>query len=154
AARDGARHEKTAQQRAASAERAPRGARAGGSVRGRAEVGTFPVTRALHAALGLLPAAHGGPHEAREQRVRRHRPALELRMELTADEVGVIVELDDLDQAVVGAHAAQAEARGLERLAIVVVDLEAVAMPLADEVAPVELRAAAARLQHAVVGAE
>src|SRR5690606_3057880 len=72
------------------------------------------------------------PDEAREQRVRRRRPALELRMELTPHEVGMIRQLDDLDQAVVGARSTQAQARGAQTFAVVVVELEAMPIPLAD----------------------
>src|SRR3954452_6653006 len=70
--------------------------------------------------------------EAGEERVRLERTALELRMELDADEPWMVRPLDDFRQAIVGAHAGEEQAASLECLAIVDVDLVAVAMALAD----------------------
>ena len=50
----------------------------------------------------------GGAHELDEQRVRRVRPALELGVELAADEVRVLGQLDHLDEPLVGRRAARA----------------------------------------------
>src|SRR5688572_26835758 len=64
--------------------------------------------------------------------MRRRRSALELGMELAADEVRVLLQLDHLDELLVGARAREHEARLLERLAVVVGELVAMAMALAD----------------------
>src|SRR5881397_486020 len=47
---------------------------------------------------GLLVVLQGGRHESGEQRMRTHRPGLELGMELAADVPGVIGQLDHLDE--------------------------------------------------------
>ena len=66
------------------------------------------------------------------------RPALELGMELAGDEPRVVGQLDDLDEAAVRRLAGQHHARGLERLAVAVVHLEAVAMALVDDLLAVD----------------
>src|SRR6185436_16312287 len=106
--------------------------RARRSVGRAAEVGTFAFPGALDGAFGLLPAAQRRIHEACEQGMRCHRPALELRMKLAADEVRMILELDHLHQAIVGAGPAEHEPRTLECLAVVVVHFEAMTVPLGD----------------------
>ena len=75
--------------------------------------------------------------EPAEQRMRPIRPALELGMELAGHEPRVVAQLDDLDQATVGRLAGQQHAAPLERVAVLVVDLEAVAMPLVDDLVAV-----------------
>src|SRR6185312_17522291 len=50
-----------------------------------------------------------GAHKPREQRMRAHRPRLELGMELAADVPGMVGQLDHLDERAVGR-----EARGTE----------------------------------------
>ena len=76
----------------------------------------------------------GGLDETVEERVRRGRTALELRVELRGDEVGVAGQLDDLDELAVRGEAARHEPRrldGLLRLARVC-ELIAVAVPFRD----------------------
>src|SRR5438876_569584 len=69
--------------------------------------------------------------EAREQRVRPGRPGLELRMELAADEPGVIGKLDHLHERAVGRQAGAAHPVLREHVAIGVRHFVAVAMALA-----------------------
>src|SRR5919198_2473694 len=45
-----------------------------------------------------LPSSQGSADEFPEQRMRPGRPGLELGVELSGDEVGVVGQLDDLDQ--------------------------------------------------------
>jgi hypothetical protein len=52
---------------------------------------------------------HGRAHEAREERVRQVRLALELGMELTPDEMRMPGQLYHLDQALIRRDAAQDE---------------------------------------------
>ena len=73
-----------------------------------------------------------------EQRVRPLRPGLELGVELAGHEPRVVLELDDLDEPAVGRLAAQQHARRLERLAVAVVHLEAVAVALVDDLLAVD----------------
>src|SRR5690348_4901771 len=86
--------------------------------------------------------------------MRRHRAALELGMELAADEIRVTLELHHLYQTLVGARAALDETRARQLLAVRIVELETVPMPLADLVRAVDLRSGAAALQHARIRAE
>src|SRR5580700_4890244 len=89
----------------------------------------------LLAWLGLDPAGlslERGTNEAREERVRRRRPALELRVKLTPDEKWVIAELDELDEAPVGRGAAENEPRCGELIAVVVGKLVSMAMTFRD----------------------
>ena len=88
----------------------------------------------------LAPVAHGERcgHEAIEQRVRPLGPRLELGMELAGHEPRMVPELDDLDQPAVGRLPGQDHAGRLERLAIAVVHLEAVAMALVDDLLAVD----------------
>src|SRR3712207_2458882 len=84
--------------------------------------------------------------EAGEERVRPRRARLELRVELAADEVRVRLELDHLDERAVRREAAQQHAAVRELVAILVGDLVAVAMALADVGGAIDLgRARAAR---------
>src|SRR5450432_2131631 len=86
--------------------------------------------------------------------MRAHRSALEFRVELTADEVAVLGQLDDLDQAIVWARSAEHETGARELLAVLVVELEAVPMALADLFLLVQVEGVAACLERARVGAE
>src|SRR6266581_4774102 len=78
-------------------------------------------------------AIERGADEAREQRMRAHRPRLQLRMELAADEPGMTGggQLDHLDQGAIGRQARAAHAVLREHVAIGVRDLVAMAVPLA-----------------------
>src|SRR5712691_92906 len=107
--------------------------------------------------LGLRPRAaprEGGAHEPGEQRMRTHRPGLELRMELAADEPGMIGQLDHLDQRAVRREPRAPHAELGEHVAIGVRDLVAVAVPLAHLRRPVDLRRARGGPQPAGIGPE
>src|SRR5262249_29823808 len=80
--------------------------------------------------------------------MRLPRPRAELGMELPGDEVGVLGDLDDLDQLFLGPDPGDTQARLLEAREIVVVHLVAVAMPLLDDPLPVQARGQAALAQH------
>src|SRR5204862_5743248 len=69
--------------------------------------------------------------KAGEQRMRAHRPRLELGMELTADEPGMVGQLDHLDQRTIGGKTRATHAILREHVAIGVRDLVAVAVALA-----------------------
>ena len=78
------------------------------------------VGRLLRADLLRAPlarAAQRGVDELPEQRRRPLGPGLELRVELGRDEERVVVDLDDLDQALVRRRAGDHQAGGLEPLA-------------------------------------
>ncbi len=70
--------------------------------------------------------------EPSKERVRAVRTRLELGVELAADEEGELGKLDHLDELAVRRDSRDREPRVGERLAIGVVDLEAVAVPLRD----------------------
>src|SRR6266699_2925288 len=78
-----------------------------------------------------LPVLEGGTHEAREQRVGTHRPRLELRVELAADEPRVIGQLVHFDQRAVGRESRAAHPKLGEHVAVRIGDLVAVAVTLA-----------------------
>ena len=83
------------------------------------------IRRASHSDAGL--------HEGREQRVGLQGLGLELGVELAAQEVGVVRQLDDLHEGAVRAHAGEGHALGLQGPAEVrLVELVAVAVALAD----------------------
>ena len=71
--------------------------------------------------------------ELAEERRRARRPRLELRVELARDEPRVVGQLDDLDQPPLLERARDDEARVDELLAVLVVDLVAVAVALVDD---------------------
>src|SRR5688572_18836382 len=75
-------------------------------------------------------------------------------MELPGDEEGVLGYLDDLHQLFLGPDARDAQAVLLERLQVVVVDLVAMTMALADDALAVEARGAAALAEEDRVQAE
>ena len=58
------------------------------------------------------------PDEAGEQRVRLERAALQLGMELDADEPGMVGPLDDLGQLAVGRHAGEDQPALFQRIAV------------------------------------
>src|SRR6185369_8818526 len=76
--------------------------------------------------------------EAGEERVRLERPALQLRMELDADEPRMVGALDDLGQLIVRGHSGEYQAGAFQCVLVMDVDLVAVAMPLADLVLAVD----------------
>src|ERR1043166_785828 len=67
-----------------------------------------------------------GADESGEQRMRAHGPRLELRMELAADEPGMLRELDHLDERAVGGEPGGAQPELRQDVAIRVRDLVAV----------------------------
>src|SRR5205814_10210104 len=78
-------------------------------------------------------------------RIPRARP--ELRVELAGHEIRVVLDLDDLDELLFRPDAGDAQAVLLERLEVVVVDLIAMAVTLADDALAIQPRGAAALLQ-------
>ena len=62
--------------------------------------------------------------------MRLERPGFQLRVELHADEPGMVWDLDDLGQKPVGRQALEAQARRLELVAVARVHLVAVAVAL------------------------
>src|SRR2546422_3789041 len=88
------------------------------------------LARRLGARLELA-AVERSTDEARKQRVRSHRPRLELGMELTSDEPRMVGELDHLDERAIRRQARAAHAVLREHVAIRVRDLVAMAVPLA-----------------------
>src|SRR5213079_1848519 len=92
-------------------------------------------------------------NEAGEQRMAVARGGGELRVELGRQEPRMVRQLDELHQAV-AREAREAQARLAVALQVVVVELEAVPVPLHDRIAPVDLaRAGAGREQH-LLGSE
>ena len=77
-------------------------------------------------------AIEGGRDKAAEQRMRLIGAALEFGVELRADEPGVALRLDDLDERAVGGETGEAHAGVREVVAEVVVELVAVAVALPD----------------------
>src|SRR5215475_12128420 len=67
-------------------------------------------------------------HESGEERVRIPGPRAELGMELAGHEVGMLGQLDDLDELLLGPQAGDAQPVLLELWQVVVVDLVAVAV--------------------------
>src|SRR6267143_803763 len=78
-------------------------------------------------------------HEVPEKGVRAVRPGAELRMELARDEPWVVCQLDDLDQPAVRRHAAEHHAGLAHHLAVLVVELEAMAVTLVHDLLTVRL---------------
>src|SRR5438309_9344926 len=91
-------------------------------------------------------------HEPGEQWVRPRGARLELRMELAADEPGVIGQLDHLDARAVGREAGAAHAVFGEDVAVGIGHFVAMPMPLADFERPVGLGDTRAGPQLARVG--
>src|SRR5438045_2850569 len=88
--------------------------------------------RSLSASSGWRFCLYGCRNKAREQWMGAGWPRLELRMELTADEPGMGLQLDHLDQRAVGRQAAQIQPVLDELITVLVVHLIAVAMALTD----------------------
>src|SRR6266511_3206914 len=90
-------------------------------------------------ALRLVAVPARRRDEPGEERVGRERLRLELRVELAAHEVRVVVELDHLDEVQVRVHAREDHPDLLVLRAVRVVELEAVAVALLDELGAVKL---------------
>src|SRR5262245_5114323 len=88
---------------------------------------------------GGLAVPLAGIDEGAEEGVRLHRLALELRVELAGQEVGMVGDLDDLDEALVGGLAGHLEAAPLEVVHVLAVHLVPVPVALADLGARVRL---------------
>src|SRR5690606_8984301 len=125
----------------------PRGAR---RLRARSTHGLPGQPRRL--ARGLVLAR--GADEADEQRVPVARRRGELRMELAREEPRMVRQFDDLDQQVVHRLARDHQAEVLELLAVVVVELVAVPVALADHVLAVQLARERAGPESALLSAE
>src|SRR5262245_65984869 len=80
--------------------------------------------RVLLAGSAIL-VLEGGFDEGCEQRVRLPRPRAELGVELAGDEEGVVRQLDDLHELLLGPDARNAKPSLLERVEVVVVHLVA-----------------------------
>src|SRR5205809_4806879 len=92
--------------------------------------------------------------EIAEKRMRPVGSRAELRVELAGNEPGVVGELDDLDQAAVRREPAEDHPGLAHHLAVLVVELEAVTMPLVDDLFPVRPVRVRTRQQLARVQAE
>src|SRR5262249_41986149 len=90
----------------------------------------------------LGPVVETGADESGEQWMRIPRARPELWVELAGHEIRMIVDLDDLDELLLPPEARDAEPIFFERLQIVVVDLVAVSVALADDSFAVEARGA------------
>src|SRR6185503_8600853 len=112
----------------------------------------FVAVTSLAAALAVFVR---GLHKGGEQRLRLERLGLELRMELAADEVRMVIELDDLDVGSVGSRSRYAQAGAGQHRFILAVELVAVAMAFADlRLAAVDLGSERAGGELADPGAE
>jgi len=92
-----------------------------------------------------------GANEPGEQWMWGKRFTLELWMELAADEVRVVLQLDHFHQVQLGIVPAEDEPRRFEPVAILIVDLVAVAVALFDDVLPVEPVRQRLRFERAAV---
>src|SRR5581483_3716463 len=95
-----------------------------------------------------------GLDEAVEQRMTVARRRRELRMELACHEPRMIRQLDHLDQLILDRLAGDHEALGFELRAVVVVELEAMTVALADHFGVVERARLRAELEPALLHAE
>src|SRR5215210_1121516 len=86
--------------------------------------------------------------KALEQRMRVERLALQLRVELNADEPGMVGPLDDLGERAVRAHSREDQAAFLERALVMDVDLVAVAVAFADAFGAVDRADVAVAVEH------
>src|SRR5579863_2568820 len=109
--------------------------------------GPGPNFRRLPGALAA--ARQTGANERGEKRVRRERLRFELRMELAADEPGMVGNFDDLDVNAVGRAPRDAEARARQRLIVFAVEFVAVPVPLGNLERAVSLRRKRPRLEFA-----
>src|SRR6266542_138876 len=96
----------------------------------------------------------GGADEAGEQGVRVPRARAEFGMELSRDEVGMLGQLDDLHELLLGPHPRHAQPVLLHALQIVVVDLVAVTVTLLDDALAIQARGMTALAEHDRVEAE
>src|SRR5664280_667995 len=108
---------------------------------------TGPQQRSTRVDLGSLRSIFGfsalgegnrRADEPIEERVRPLGAALELRVELTGDEPGVILQFDDFDEAPGRRLAGQHHTGSLEERTVSVVDLEAMAVPLVNELRAID----------------
>src|SRR5664279_3168938 len=99
------------------------------------------------------PVGGAGPDECREERMRVQGPALELGVELAAQEEGVVLQFHDLHEDAVGAHAREYQALVLQGLLVLVVELVAMSMPLADLGGAVGFGGLAVRCEATGIGA-
>src|ERR1700691_2317982 len=97
---------------------------------------------------------HRSLYEGGEERVRLEGLALQLGMELNADEPGMVGEFDDLGQRAVGRHAGKPHSGLFQPGFVVDVDLVAVAVALADLGLAVDLGDAAAGQKLRRISAE
>ena len=81
-------------------------------------------------------------------------PGAELRVELAGGEVGVVLELDQFDQATIGGSAADLIARFEKKVAVGIVEFVAVAVAFVDHLLAVETLGHGARSQPAGVDAQ
>src|SRR5262245_34922823 len=95
--------------------------------------------RAACASAGGLSVSFAGIDEGAEEGMRLHRLALELRVELAGQEIGVIGHLDDFDEALVGGLAGHLEPAPLQIVHVLAVHLVPVPVPLADLGAAIRL---------------
>src|SRR5690349_16257617 len=86
--------------------------------------------------------------------MRRKGSTFELRMELAAQEVRMILELDDLHEAMVGAQSRHCQTGLLQGLAVLVVQLIAMPVPLADLGHAVSIVRVGSWREHARIGAK
>src|SRR5678809_1078668 len=80
-------------------------------------------TRFTGPSAGRLPVSLAGIDEGAEKRMRLHRLALELRVELAGEEIGMVRDLDDLDEPLVGRLARHLQAAALEVIHVLAVHL-------------------------------
>src|SRR3972149_4920117 len=78
----------------------------------------------------MPPVLEGGLDEGGEERMGLPRPGAQLRMELAGHEPGMVGELDDLHELLLGPEAGDPEAVLFQVLEVLVVHLEAVAVAL------------------------
>lgn len=107
-----------------------------------------------NAASRAFPADDRSANERLEERVGTIGLGLELGMKLTPDEVGVVWKFHDLDQASVGARPRQLESSVFQLFSEVVVELEAMTMPLADVLLSVDLLGTTTSNERARVSAQ
>src|SRR5436309_1939533 len=79
-----------------------------------------------------LPVLRRRPNKGLEQGMRLHRLALELGVELAAEEPWVVRDLADLDVRIIRSLAGKLQARRLQVLFILAIEFVAVTMPLLD----------------------
>src|ERR1035437_348129 len=105
------------------------------------QCGARPDFWGLRSVFGFsaLGQVNGCADEAIEERVRPLGAALELRVELTGHEPGVVLQFDDLDEPPVRRLPGEHHTGGLEERPVGVVDLKPMAGPLVNELCAVNL---------------